>query len=266
MSDSLEVLNLIRQRPLLTADEERQLIRKMRQGGQGAIEARERLTECNTGLVISIARSFCLKQFTNDLISEGMVGLMRAMELFNPDRGIKFSTYATHCIRGTIGDSVKSFHNNRNVARLPTCAIRGVNQLNKLIEKLPQTENDIEALVAEFGVRRETMEGWMFARSGGLTALSLDAPLTDESGTFLKEIVPEKVVGDGETELIGALLGELTEQEAKVFRLRYLEEQPLHQIATSLNLSIGRVREIHDGARTKLRKKFPTVAHVIIDP
>lgn len=265
MENPLEVLLPLLRRPLLTADEERQLARRMRQGGLGAIEARERLIESNVGLVIKIARSFRNKRFTEDLIAEGMVGLMRAVERFDPEKGFRFSTYATHWIVREILNAVDNFYNDRNVARLPAYITDILRRLDKLVGKSPELENNVEALMVELGVKRKPIEELLSARKGGLTALSLSAPATPESTTLLEELVSEKEAEDESTEVFDALLGRLTEQEEKILRLHYLEGKKFWEIADELHLSKSNVNRICNSAKRKLRKKFPMTAKAIPD-
>ncbi len=266
MEKSLGVLVPLLRRPLLTADEERQLAHQMRQGGQGAVEARERLIESNIGLVITIARSFNLRQVTDDLIAEGMVGLIKAVERFDPGKGIRFSTYATWWIKCEIARSIDEFYNLRNVARLPVYVVDIIRHLEKLEVESPELKNDIEALTIKFRIRRETIGSLLFASKGGFTALSLDSPVSSESGTLLKELVPEKEEADERKELVDVLLGHLTKREAMILRYHYLDEKSLSEIAVKLKISIGYVRNIRDRARQKLQDRYPSIAKVVLDP
>lgn len=270
MDDALTVLLSQTKRPLLTAEEECQLARQMRQGGQVAIEARERLIESNIKLVITIARSFArsfnLWPVIEDLIAEGMVGLIKAVERFDPERGAKFSTYATYWITREIMRSIDSFYNNRNVARLPIYAVEAMRRLEKLEIESPELKNDLEALMTKFGTRRKTMSGLIFASKGGLSALSLESPVSPESNTLLKDLVPEKEEGDERKELVETLMSRLTEREAMILRCHYLKGESLSEIAVRLRKSVGYVRSICNHARQKLQVKYLSIDRVILDP
>ncbi len=260
-----EQLSSLLRRPLLTVEEERYLARQMRLGGSEGAEARIRLIEGNIRLVNSIAHSFNRQEYVSDLIAEGMIGLVRAVDGFDPDKGFRLSTYATPSIRKAISKSLANFHNNRNVARLPDYAVWALRQLRQLIEESPQLLGDIETLATRMGTTRETTVLLLFAHHGGLTALSLDVPVTGDSSTSFLEVVPELKVEDASVELVGILLEHLTEREAKIFRLHYLEGELLVEIAAKMNISITGLGRIMSRAKDKLRSKYPTLTELILD-
>src|SRR3989344_2129948 len=249
MGEPLDVLVPLLRRPLLTAKEERYLAYQMRLGGSVGDEARTRLIESNVRLVINIARSYNAKQFTEELIAEGMIGLIRAVEKFDPYKCFKFSTYATWWIRRAIVRAIDKIYNIRNVARLPAHALGQVRKIDKEIKRSPELENDIESLAKILGAKPETVKTLLFARHGGYTALSLDAPGGSGTHALLADNIPEPVLESNRAELAGVLLNHLTIDEATILRLFYLEEKALDEIAVLFNVTKHRIRNIRDEAR-----------------
>ena len=253
----------IGERPLLTREEEVQLAQRIEEGDQ---EAKEELAVANLRLVISIAkkyRNFGLSFL--DLIQEGNVGLMKAVEKFDWRKGYKFSTYATWWIRQAI---LRAITNRSRTIRVPAHMSELIREINKVERKYIQKhgeEPDAEDLAEELDVTPEKIR---HAKKTAQRTTSLDKPLNDK-GTetnVLGDIMPDNNLPNPEEESLQALLKDqlkqllhevLTDRERRVVQLRYgLEDyhpRTLNEVGKVFGISRERVRQIQKQAINKLK-------------
>ena len=247
--------------PLLTREEEITLARRARQGDA---TAREAMIKGNLRLVVKIARDYeNMGLPLLDLIAEGNIGLMKAVDRFNPERGTKLSVYASFWIKQSVR---RALGNQSRTIRVPIHVHgklvgldRATRRLHELLGRAP---TDAE-LAHEAGMPAARLAK---LRLAVLTQTSLDAPVGDGIDASLADVVPDEQAGTpyehlaGETlrELLREFLGELTEREAYVLRLRYGldgdEELTLDDVGGRLNLTRERVRQIQAAAIKKLHR------------
>ena len=245
--------------PLLTVEAETELTKAARQGDA---QARKRLIESNMRLVINIAKGYNCRQIPlEDLIQEGAIGLMQATERFDPDRGFRFSTYATHWIRQAIG---RAIDNKGKSIRLPAHVSQSIRRIEKEKENFIRTtgsEPTFEQLAEVMGMSERKLISVIAAAQ---EILSLDNPIGDGQGTTLAGIIkddgefnPEgKAVKDAIVGELQMILNELNEKEQKVMSLRFrMNGNGLQtdEIAAALQISKERVRQIEVQAIRKLR-------------
>ena len=258
-TDALQLfLNEIRRYPLLTAPEEVELSKRIEQGDLGA---KERMINSNLRLVVSIAKKYQGQELSLlDLIQEGIFGLIRASEKFDWRKGYKFSTYATFWIRQAIQ---RGLANQGRTIRLPVHIGQRERKIAKAERGLstrlgrPPTDEEI-AKEADISMR-ELEETREFSR----TVTSLERPVGEEGDTELGALLPsdapepvEEVEIGLRQEAVHRALGNLSEQEQQVIRLRYGingdEPTPLREAGKRLGLSPERVRRIEHKALERL--------------
>ena len=258
-------LGKLTQAPLLTAEEELRLTRAARAGDE---ESRQRLIESNMRLVINIAKSYKNRQVPlEDLIQEGAIGLMQASERFDPDKGFRFSTYATHWIRQSIG---RAIDNKAKAIRLPAHVSQSLRRIEKERSRLLRElghEPSHEQLAIAIGVTPKKLQ---ILVQSSQDLLSLDMTVGDSNGgTTLggllrdtKSIDPEEaVMTEALLVELKRILLELNDKEQKVMQMRYrmgtdpneIVDQGADEIANELQISRERVRQIELQAIKKLR-------------
>ncbi|HZU18879.1 MAG TPA: sigma-70 family RNA polymerase sigma factor [Candidatus Dormibacteraeota bacterium] len=258
-SDLLAVfLGEIRGHPLLMAEEEVRLARRIERGDRAA---RERMIRANLRLVLSIARRYQGYGLPLiDLVQEGILGLMRAVDKFDWRRGFRFSTYATWWIRKAIQTALT---NQARQIRLPAGLVERERKLARVEEELRRRlgrEPTTAELAAEVGLSRVQIED---LRSAARAVVSLDQPVGEEGETRLGELLPE--AGAGPEETVTVRLGDqrlrqavdaLPEPERQVVRLRFgvggEGPLPLPEVAQRLGLSVGQVRRAEVRALDRL--------------
>lgn len=262
-------LREIRRAPLLTADEEQQTATLARQGD---FAARQRMIERNLRLVVSIAKHYIGRGLPmSDLIEEGNLGLMHATAKFEPERGFRFSTYASWWIRQSIERAI--MHQARLI-RLPVHVVRELNQVLKARRSLetqgaraaggdrPVSDEEVAARLGR--PVREVAELLRMAEHPS----SLDAPL-DREGT---ESVLETVADDQAVDPMGLTLSHeavhlleqglaaLNEREREVLAGRYgledREPETLEALADRLGLTRERIRQIQQESLLKLKRRM----------
>lgn len=269
--DSLQVyLRGVRKTPLFSAEEERIVATLARRGDAAA---RQSMIEHNLRLVISIAKSYAGRGVPlEDLIEEGNLGLIAAIEKFEPERGFRFSTYATWWIRQSVD---RALSNQARTVRLPVNVVRDllhVRRAKRLLEsdgellaQRPQgiRSDDIAALVG-----KEPAEVDDLLQLGDLPR-SLDAQVGKEEGdpalldSLVDEATPEPEDAAWAHEVQGLLqqwLGLLNPRERDIIRARYglgeQEPETLETLSQRLGLTKERVRQLQNEALIKLRRRI----------
>jgi RNA polymerase primary sigma factor len=255
-----EYLREISRIPLLTAEEEQELARRTQAGDR---EAERRLVEANLRLVVKIARRYRHRGLPlADLVEEGNLGLLRAARKFRPDRGTRFSTYATWWIRQAVA---RALANQARTIRLPVHVElllgRYLKEKDRLTQRLGRPPT-LEEVARSLELSPEQLAELEELR---LQPLSLETPIGEEGRGTLSEVVPDQdsrppdrlgalLHGRGE---LAALLDDLPERERMVIRLRFGlgDEEPLtlEAIGGRLGLSRERVRQLEEAGLKKLR-------------
>jgi len=258
--------------PLLTLDEESMLAARIRKGDP---EARERMIRSNLRLVVKIAKDFDgMGLPLLDMINEGNIGLMRAVERFDPRKGAKLSTYAAWWIKQAIK---RALANQGKTIRLPVHLVDRVAKIrrtaNRLHEELGREATEAEIAEA-LGMTRERVTELLTA---SYRPASLDAPVGDDADTQLQDIVPDENVqtayedyeAQTRLELLRELVGELDERELTIIRYRYgLDggpERTLEEVGDRFGVTRERIRQIQGAALAKLRRMMER-RDTILDP
>lgn len=246
--------------PLLQPDEETELAKRMMDGDEGA---KRLLSEANLRLVVSIAKRYMGRgMHFLDLIQEGNLGLMKAVEKFDYQKGFKFSTYATWWIRQAI---TRAIADQARTIRIPVHMVETINKQIRVSRKLLQElgrEPTPEEIAKEMGV---TTERVMEIQKIAQDPVSLETPIGEEEDSHLSDFIederstaPTDAVGSTmlKEQLLG-VLDTLTPREEKVLRLRYgLDDgrpRTLEEVGKEFNVTRERIRQIEAKALRKLR-------------
>jgi RNA polymerase primary sigma factor len=255
---------LSRQR-LLRPDEERALARRVERGD---FEAKQLMVEANLRLVVSIAKRYRGQGLPFlDLIQEGTVGLVRAVELFDYRRGLKFSTYATWWIRQAVA---RALANQSRTIRLPVHvveALRRVARAEANLEGALGRRPTLEEVATETNLSPTEVRR---LKGADVRPLSLDQPLSDEDDTPIGERVANRQSGASEAEeaiaRLAPLLMRLRPRQRQVLVLRYglmgEQERGVKEVGRVLGLSVQRVREIELDALARLETAVSDVARL----
>ena len=260
--ESLDLyLDEISRVPLLNREEEMELARK---AFRGNVAAQEKLARHNVRFVVSVAKKFQNRGVPLvDLIGEGNLGLMTAARKFDPDRGVKFISYAVWWIRQAI---LQALAEQSRIVRVPLNRAGALHRIGRRSSTLVQElgrEPTLEELADELDLSEDEVERTLAISQ---THLSLDAPLTPGEDNRLLDYLPDQFSAgpDDETyeraltNTVEEALGSLKEREARVLRLYFgLEDgkdpMTLEEIGSMLGITRERVRQIKEKALVRLR-------------
>jgi RNA polymerase nonessential primary-like sigma factor len=254
-------LNEIGINPLLTAQEEADLARRVRKGD---FEARQIMIERNLRLVVNIAKHYLNRGIPLlDLVEEGNLGLMHALEKFDPDRGFRFSTYATWWIRQNIERAIM---NQSRTIRLPVHVVKELNQVLRAQRQAEASGGQASKLEDIAQKLERPVQDVRDILSLSEHTASLDAPLDIDPSLSIGEsladdqaLSPELSIHTAEVEaLIHEWISQLSEKQRMVIQYRYglddVDVLTLEDLAAQLELTRERVRQIQLEALAQLRR------------
>ena len=245
---------------LLSQDEEKELAEKMMQGDEAA---REKLVVANLRLVVSIAKRYVNKgMFFLDLIQEGNLGLMKAVEKFDPNMGFKFSTYATWWIRQAI---TRAIADQARTIRIPVHMVETIHKVSRYQREMIQElgrEPTADEIAAKMGMTTDKVREIIKIAQD---PVSLETPIGEEEDSHLGDFIPDEdtpAPNDAASqtilrEVIEKELETLTPREAKVIRLRFGlidgKTRTLEEVGQEFQITRERIRQIEAKALRKLR-------------
>ncbi len=272
-TDALQLfMNEIGRYPLLTKEQEVELAKRVERGD---LEAKEQMINSNLRLVVSIAKRYQGHGLSLlDLIQEGIIGLIRAVEKFDWRKGFKFSTYATWWIRQAVQRGVA---NKSREIRVPVHIVEREQRIGRaerqLAPKLGRVPTDAEVAKAA----RLTVQQVGEVRQAARAVTSLDRPIGEESGTTFQDLLPGEEEGPEQEvtvnlaqEALRDALADLPDREREVIKLRYglngdRDPASLEEIGRRMGLTRERVRQIESTAleRLAVRREIAALQGVV---
>jgi RNA polymerase primary sigma factor len=253
-------LREISRTPLLTIEEEVALAKRIQAGDE---KARDHMIRANLRLVVKIAGDYAgCGMSMSDLISEGNLGLMKAVERFDPEKGGKLSTYGAWWIKQSIK---RALANQSKTIRLPIHMVDKIARMRRISLMLTEAigrEPTEEELSEELGVSRHKVS---MLRQAAMRPTSLDAPVNDGEATAFGDIIADESATDPFTQLensnlhgeLGGLLDILDEREKHIINNRFglngLRPMLLEEVGREFGVSRERIRQIQNVALTKMR-------------
>ena len=240
--------------PLLSAEQEHELAIRAAVGDE---EAREQLVQANLRLVISVAKHYAGRGLAMiDLIQEGNLGLLRAAAQFDPNRGSRFSTYATWWIRHTISRALRE---QASLIRIPehmAKTLQRIRQASALLQQELGREPTVHEVAQRAKLHPEQVRELMHAVA---KPISLEMPISDSDGSILADIIADETEAEWERAVDWeSLMTTLNEREKAVIRLRYgLGNEPpmtLEEVGKRLGLSKERLRQLESRAIQKMQE------------
>jgi RNA polymerase primary sigma factor len=254
-------LREISRTPLLTIEEETELAERIKRGDQ---EARDHMIRANLRLVVKIAGDYSGYGVPmSDLVSEGNIGLMKAVERFDPEKGGKLSTYAAWWIKQSIK---RSLANQSKTIRLPVHMVDKIARMRRIASMLTEAlgrEPTDDELATELGLPRQKVA---MLKQAALRPTSLDAPVNEGEATEYGDIIGDEAASNPLDRLVdsdlqdqlGDLLGILDERERRIidgrFGLNGLKPMLLEDVGREFGVSRERIRQIQNSALTKMRR------------
>ena len=254
-------LREISRTPLLTIEEEKALAERIKQGDQ---DAREHMIQANLRLVVKIAGDYSGYGVSmSDLVSEGNIGLMKAVDRYDPEKGGKFSSYGAWWIKQSVK---RALANQSKTIRLPVHMVDKIARIRRIASSLTEAlgrEPTDEELAEETGIPRHKVAR---LKQAALCPTSLDAPITDGEPMDFGQIIPDESASDPLDLLtnkdlhdqLDELLSTLDERERRIidsrFGLNGIKPVMLEDAGREFGVSRERIRQIQNSALAKMRK------------
>jgi RNA polymerase primary sigma factor len=255
-----QYLNEIGQIPRLSVSEEQQVAREVRSGSE---EARERMINGNLRLVVKIAHDFeGYGMPVSDLINEGNIGLMKAVEHFDPERGVRFSTYSAYWIKQSIK---RCLSNQSRTVRIPIHMVEKISKLNKVSHRFKEQFNrlpDEHELASELEMDPPEVRAIQRAQT---RSVSLDSPLDEGRVETLEDRLPDESAPSPYAQLelqtsisrMCQMLDQLQERDSTILKERFGLEgddpKTLEEVGQEFGVTRERIRQLQKEALVKLR-------------